>query len=188
MFRRLLLAITVCSVAANASAQEQDSAPKSDDGRWVWALGSAGFGFGSLKPGGLHAQASGEAQVWVLDDVGVGARYSGLATGAPDGGSGGGSAITGLLSYRHGFGEIEHVAHTQKWFLATLGVGAAHLSGYTGRIRGDGDFDVRDVVLMPRLAMLMSWRFVTFGAALDFVVMPKYGVAGSASMLAGAIF
>ncbi|MGZ3450782.1 MAG: hypothetical protein ACXVEF_14365 [Polyangiales bacterium] len=184
MFRRLLSALCFALLVVLSRAAEADEV----EGQTAWVLGSAGFGFGGGHLGAMYASASGEAHVWLLDDIGIGARYAALATGAPDGGGAEGNAITGLVSYRHAFGEIEHTPHTQKWFFASVGVGATHLSGYEGRMRGRDDFDQRSPIVTARLAMLMSWRFLAFGGAVEATVVPGQGGAGSMSMIAGAIF
>lgn len=185
MLRPFVCAAVVIGVGLSSRAS---FAEEIEDRRTAWVLGSAGFGFGSRHLGALYAAASVEAQVWPIDDIGVGARYAGIAGGAPDGGSGQGYAISGIVSYRHAFGSIEGYAHTQRWFMGSLGVGMMHLAGYEGRIRGDRDYDTRALLLTPRLALLQSWRFLTFGGAVEAAIAPGQGASGSTSLLAGAIF
>jgi hypothetical protein len=185
MLRAFVCAAAVASVALSSRVE---AAEEPEHGRAAWVLGSASFGFGGHRLGALYAAAAGEAHVWPIDDIGLGARYSGIAAGAPDGGGAEGSSISGIVSYRHAFGTIEGVEHTQRWFMGSLGVGFMHLSGYEGRMRGRDDFDSRALLLTPRLAFMQSWRFLAFGEAIEAAISPGQGVAGSVSLLAGAIF
>lgn len=174
----ILAFLLVASHCPLAFAQQSDAEPR---GSPVSLLGTAGFGFGGGRLGGLYATAGLEAQVWPVHHMGIGARYLVLAAGAPDGNGTEGSAVTGLISYRSGSSSS---GPTTTWFEASLGVGGARITGYDYSPT-DGVFDTLGVVVMPRLAVIESWHHLAFGAALEVTAMPGQGAAGTVSLVAG---
>ncbi len=185
LFASLLALVALFFTATSAPAQAVET-PRKDGGRWVWLLTGVSFGFGSHRMGAMHGTATVEAHVWLFDDIGVGAQYGGVASGAPDGGGSEGSFAAGVISFRH---PVVQRRHESAWFFASAGVGGAHLSGYDDSHNSPrARFDVGRILFTGRIGALTRWRFLAAGGGLDLQTMPTQGTSVAVSIFVGAVF
>lgn len=137
--------------------------------------------------GPLHATASVEAHVWLLDNIGIGGIWGGMATGEPDGAGSDGSFILGAGSYRY----LVRQPSTESaiWFVASLGAGQGHANGYDQSNRSPKPrYDVTQVMFVSRIGAVAAWKHFTFGSTLEHHGMPTHGSALTLGVLGGAVF
>lgn len=186
-FSRATVAFALAlSLSAFANAQTRPFLDNSI-ARRAWILGAASLGGGSLRLGPLHASASVEAHVWLLDNIGIGGIWGGMATGVPDGASSDGSFVLGTGSYRYLVRQPS--PDSELWFVASLGAGQGHANGYDqSNSYPKSRYDVSQVMLLSRIGAVAAWEQFTFGSTLEHRVMPTHGSALMLGVLGGVAF
>jgi hypothetical protein len=139
--------------------------------------------------GAFHATAAVEAHVWCFHDVAFGAAYGGVATGEPDGGGGegryGAFVVTGRIALPRPMRRRDMGA----WIVASLGVGAMHLSGYDESNRDPKPrYEETSLLATSRVGIMGAWTIVSYGMSLDVQVMGKQGYSIAPNVQLGFVF
>lgn len=151
----------------------------------VWVLGSLDFiGFGGRRLGAIFAAYGGEAHVWLTPNLGIGARASAYAAGEPDGGGSSGTLLGGSLSAR---AKVVERTHQTAWLWGSLGVGSVGLAGHDSTFDRQ-PFHERAAYLCGRFGVVGEYGPLAYGAALELIVAPRQGLAGSPVFFGGFDF